>query len=414
MTQKEKYNLAKSIYANYGVDIDQAIQTLKHTPISIQCWQGDDVKGFYSKEALSGGISVTGNYPYKANTLEELRQDLEMVFSLVPYQHRVNLHAIYLDTQESIGLDEIEPRHFESWVKWAKKNNVKLDFNPTLFSHPMAKSGFTLSSSDDTVRNFWIKHVKQSRKIASYFGEALNTDTVCNLWIPDGYKDSPYSRLSPRVRLKESLDDIYQTKLPHVKDTLESKLFGIGAESYTTGSHEFYLGYATKHHLGICLDTGHFHPTEQVSDKLSSLSLFVDHTLLHVSRPVRWDSDHVVTLNDDLIGVAEALVRDDLLKKTSIGLDYFDASINRIAAWVIGIRNTQKALLKALLEPKELLKKIELEQNYTQRLIYTEELKALPFGLVYDYICETEQKPVGIDFLKQIEAYEATMKGKRL
>lgn len=414
MTTIEKYNIAKAVYAAYDVDIDLAIHTLKQTPISIQCWQGDDVNGFYSKEALSGGISVTGNYPYRASTVEELRKDLEMVFSLVPYQHRVNLHAIYLDTHETVELDEIEPKHFESWVNWAKKNNVKLDFNPTLFSHPKASSGFTLSSNDEQIRNFWVKHVIQSRKIASYFGQELNTSAVCNLWIPDGYKDSPYSRLSPRVRLKASLDEVYQTKLPHVIDTLESKLFGIGSESYTTGSHEFYMGYAIHNKLALCLDSGHFHPTELVSDKLSSISLYTDHMLLHVSRGVRWDSDHVVTLNDDLLGVAEALVRDDLLKKTSIGLDYFDASINRIAAWVIGIRNTQKALLKALLEPKELLRKIESEQNYTKRLAYTEALKSLPFGLVYDYLCEVEHKPIGVDFLKQIEAYEATMKGKRI
>jgi L-rhamnose isomerase len=413
MTQNEKYNIAKSIYQKYGVDVDQAIQTLKQTPISIQCWQGDDVKGFYSNEALSGGISVTGNYPFRARTIEELRSDLEVVFQLVPFKHRVNLHAIYLDTKDKIELDEIEPVHFESWVNWAKKEGIGLDFNPTLFSHPMAASGFTLSSNDDHIRSFWVRHVKQSRKVAQYFGEALGIETVCNLWIPDGYKDTPYNRLAPRIQLQKSLNEIYTSKLDRVVDTLESKLFGIGAESYTTGSHEFYMGYAIKHNLGLCLDLGHFHPTEQVSDKLSAMSLYIDHLLLHVSRPVRWDSDHVVTLSDDLLSVTEALVRDDLLKKTAIGLDYFDASINRIAAWVIGIRNTQKALLKALLEPKELIEKIEKAQNYTARLAYLEELKALPFGLVYDYICEVEHKPVGIDFLKKIEAYEANMKGKR-
>lgn len=413
MTQNEKYNIAKSIYQKYGVDVDQAIQTLKQTPISIQCWQGDDVKGFYSNETLSGGISVTGNYPFRARTIEELRSDLEVVFQLVPFKHRVNLHAIYLDTKDKIELDEIEPKHFESWVNWAKKEGIGLDFNPTLFSHPMAASGFTLSSNDEHIRSFWVRHVKQSRKVAQYFGEALGIETVCNLWIPDGYKDTPYNRLAPRIQLQKSLNEIYTSKLDRVVDTLESKLFGIGAESYTTGSHEFYMGYAIKHNLGLCLDLGHFHPTEQVSDKLSAMSLYVDHLLLHVSRPVRWDSDHVVTLSDDLLSVTEALVRDDLLKKTAIGLDYFDASINRIAAWVIGIRNTQKALLKALLEPKELIEKIEKAQNYTARLAYLEELKALPFGLVYDYICEVEHKPVGIDFLKKIEAYEANMKGKR-
>jgi L-rhamnose isomerase len=413
MITKERFQLAKSIYQSYGVDVEKAINILKQTPISIQCWQGDDVKGFYSNEALSGGISVTGSYPYRATNVAELRQDLEKVFNLVPFKHRVNLHAIYLDTKEQVSLDQIEPRHYASWVNWAKDNGVKLDFNPTLFSHPLAKDGFTLSSDDKAVRMFWINHVKKSRAIASYFGESLETDAYCNLWIPDGYKDNPYSRLHKRDLLKKSLDEIYEDKLPHMVDALESKLFGIGAEAYTVGSHEFYLGYAVKNNLALCLDSGHFHPTEMVSDKLSSVSLYIDHMLLHVSRPMRWDSDHVVSLNDDLISMAEALVRDDLLSKTAIGLDYFDASINRIAAWVIGIRNTQKALLKALLEPASLLTKIELEQDYTKRLAYQEELKSLPFGLIYDYICETEGKPVGIDYMHKIETYEKEMAGSR-
>lgn len=408
-----RYNQAKQFYESLGVDVEKAIEILKNTPISIQCWQGDDIQGFYNQEALSGGISVTGNYPFKANNIQELRQDIEKVLKLVPFNHRLSLHAIYLDTKDEIGLDEIEPVHFESWVQWAKKNNVKLDFNPTLFSHPLSSTGFTLSSYNENIRNFWIRHVEQSRKIANYFGKELNSRSVCNLWIPDGYKDTPYSRLNPRRLLKESLDEIYKVSYPNVIDTLESKLFGIGAESYTTGSHEFYLSYAVKNNLSVCLDAGHFHPTEQVSDKLSSISLFTDHLMLHVSRPVRWDSDHVVSFNDDLQSITDALVRDELLNKTSIGLDYFDASINRIAAWVIGIRNTQKALLKSLLEPKELLHQIEQEQNYTKRLVYIEELKSLPFGLIYDYICLKDNKPVGLDYLKEIEAYEFSLKGKR-
>ncbi|HLT00253.1 MAG TPA: L-rhamnose isomerase [Acholeplasma sp.] len=408
----DAYQVAKQIYKKYGVDVDEAINKLSKVRISIHCWQGDDVGGFLFNEELSGGIQVTGNYPYRARTANELRSDLEKVLSLIPYKHKINLHAIYAESDEKIDLDQIEPKHFESWLNWAKKNDLGLDFNPTLFAHPNSKDGFTLSNKDDKIRNFWIEHVKRSRKISAYFGENLGIKSVCNIWIPDGYKDNPYSRLSPRKILKEALDEVLETSYPkaYMLDAVESKLFGIGAESYTTGSHEFYLGYAAKKDIAVCLDSGHFHPTESIADKISAMSLFVDNLLLHVSRPVRWDSDHVVSNDDELNNIMAAIVRDDLLDKVHIGLDFFDASINRIAAWVIGIRNTQKALLRALLEPKELLKQIESQNDYTMRLALMEELKSLPYGIIYDYICEKEDKKVGIEFMDVIKAYEKNLK----
>lgn len=406
---------AKKIYESFGVDVDKAINTLRNTKVSIQCWQGDDVKGFYSSNDLSGGISVTGNYPYRANSVKALQDDLDVVLSLVPFKHKINLHAIYLDTKDAVELDQITPKHFSGWVDFAKERGLGLDFNPTLFSHPLSSSGFTLSSNDDSVRQFWIDHAKKSREIAAFFGKSLGIKSVCNLWIPDGYKDTPVSRLSPRKRLEDSLNQIYEKRYDkaYLLDTVESKLFGIGAESYTTGSHEFYLAYAVKNNLGLCLDSGHFHPTEHVYDKLSAVSPFIDELLLHVSRPVRWDSDHVVTLSDDLLEVMQALVNDDLLDKTHIGLDFFDASINRVAAWVIGIRNTQKALLKALLQPTAKLVELEEQKAYTERLALQEELKALPFGIIYDYLCETDNKPTGLNWLEVIKTYEETLKGKR-
>jgi len=407
---------AKKIYESYGVDVEKAIEIVKNTRISIHCWQGDDVQGFFSNESLSGGISVTGDYPYKANNIDELRSDLDKVLSLVPFNHKLNLHAIYLDTQEKVELNEIEPKHFKSWVEWAKERNLGLDFNPTLFSHPMASSGFTLSSANKDIRNFWIEHVKRARKISNYFGDSLGIPSVCNIWIADGFKDTPISRLNPRKRLEDSLNKIYEEKYAqkNIIDTVESKLFGIGAEAYTTGSHEFYLGYATKNHIGLCLDSGHFHPTEHVYDKLSSVSLFIDHILLHVSRPVRWDSDHVVTLDDELYEIMNAISADELQHKISIGLDYFDASINRVAAWVQGIRNTQKALLKSLLRPVDKLKDLEEKQKYTDRLYMQEELKSLPFGIIYDYMCELDHKPTGKKWLEEIKEYENSLKGKRI
>ena len=370
---RKEYELAKKEYAKIGVDTDKAIETLSSIRISIHCWQGDDVRGFLSKDELSGGIQTTGNYLGRARNVTELREDIKEVLSLLPGKFKLNLHAIYLDTDEKVDLDKIEPKHYASWVNFAKENDLGLDFNPTCFSHPLASSNFTLSSSDEHIRSFWVEHCKRSRKIGEYFGKELGIPCVTNIWIPDGMKDIPYDRVSPRKRLKQSLDEILEEKIDpkYNIDAVESKVFGIGLESYTVGSNEFYLGYATKNQIGLTLDSGHFHPTEMISDKISSVLLYVPHLLLHVSRPVRWDSDHVVIFDDELNEIARSLVRSGLINKTSIGLDYFDASINRIAAWVVGIRSTQKALLKALLEPTEYLNKVEDEQNYTERMVLT-------------------------------------------
>ena len=377
---RKEYELAKKEYAKIGVDTDKAIETLSSIRISMHCWQGDDVRGFLSKDELSGGIQTTGNYLGRARNVSELREDIKEVLSLLPGKFKLNLHAIYLDTDEKVDLDKIEPKHYASWVNFAKENDLGLDFNPTCFSHPLASSNFTLSSSDEHIRSFWVEHCKRSRKIGEYFGKELGIPCVTNIWIPDGMKDIPYDRVSPRKRLKQSLDEILEEKIDpkYNIDAVESKVFGIGLESYTVGSNEFYLGYATKNQIGLTLDSGHFHPTEMISDKISSVLLYVPHLLLHVSRPVRWDSDHVVIFDDELNEIARSLVRSGLINKTSIGLDYFDASINRIAAWVVGIRSTQKALLKALLEPTEYLNKVEDEQNYTERMVLTEEMKSMP------------------------------------
>lgn len=412
---KQSYEIAKKIYQKYNIDTDKAIAKLKNIKISLQCWQGDDVAGFLNDRKLSGGIEVTGNYPYKASTPDELRADLEMALSLIPGKHKVNLHAIYLDSDEKVDLNQIEPKHYEKWVTWAKKNQLGLDFNPTCFSHPKADSGFTLSSRDADIRSFWIEHCKRSRKIGAYFGKELGIKSIVNLWIPDGYKDNPYDKLQPRAILKDSLDQIFSEPVSsdYMLDTLESKLFGIGTEAYTVGSSEFYLGYATKNNKAICLDAGHFHPTESVADKLSSVLLFTNEMLLHVSRPVRWDSDHVVILDDELYKIAQELIRHQFLEKIHIGLDYFDASINRVAAWVIGVRSMQKALLRALLEPHQLLKDIENNQDYTARLAFTEELKTLPYGIVYDYMCEQENVSSSFDWLDQVKAYEKTIERRK-
>lgn len=411
----QRYESAKKTYKKIGVDTDEAIKKISNIKISLHCWQGDDVKGFLSNEELSGGIQSTGNYPYRARNVQELRQDIEKVLSLLPGKFKVNLHSTYLDTNETVTLDKIEPRHYESWVKWAKKVGVGLDFNPTCFSHPLAAEGFTLSSPNDEIRNFWIEHCKRARKIGEYFGKELGEPAVTNIWIPDGMKDIPYNRTYYRERLKDALDQIFEEKIDpkYNIDALESKLFGIGLESYTVGSNEFYLGYAAKNNIALTLDSGHFHPTEYISDKISAVLLFVPHLLLHVSRPVRWDSDHVVILDDELNEIAHSLVRTNLIEKTSIGLDFFDGSINRIAAWVIGTKSTLKALLKAYLEPTEYLKKIELDGNYTDRLAIIEELKAFPFGDVFDYYCELNGVPTGLDALKEIHSYEKNVLAKR-
>ncbi|NWO00513.1 L-rhamnose isomerase [Tetragenococcus halophilus] len=415
MNTEERYIAAKEKYAELGVDTDEVLKELAKVKISMHVWQGDDIQGFLNDGELTGGISVTGNHPGKATTPEELRKDLEKAYSLIPGKHKLNLHAVYLDTNEQVDLDEIEPKHFEKWVSWAKEQGLGLDFNPTFFSHPMFKDGFTLASPDKKVRDFWIEHGKRSRKIAEYFGKELGQVCVNNFWMPDGYKDNPIDRYTPRKRLMESLDEIFSQELnkEYTMEAVESKLFGIGAEAYTVGTHEFYMGYGLTRDKLICLDAGHFHPTEVVSNKLSSLSLFSKGILLHVSRPVRWDSDHVVIMDDELQEIAKELVRNDLLGKTNIGLDFFDATINRVAAWAIGTRNTLKAILKAMLEPIDYLKQVELEGDFTTRLAMTEELKDFPFADVWNYYCERQGVPVGLDWLKVAQEYENDVLLKR-
>ena len=407
---QESYDLAREKYAELGVDTEEALKKLDSIAISVHCWQGDDVTGFENPDAeLTGGIQATGNYPGKATTPEELRRDLEKAFSLIPGKKRVNLHAIYLETNgEKVDRDEIEPKHFKNWVDWAKKNGFGLDFNPTLFSHSKADDGLTLSHPDEGIRNFWIEHVKRCRKISEYFGKELGTPSVMNIWIPDGFKDVPADRLGPRQRLKDSLDKSLAEKIDkkyHI-DAVESKLFGIGSESYVVGSHEFYMGYAIQNNLALCLDAGHFHPTEVISNKISSISLFVDELLLHVSRPVRWDSDHVVILDDELVAIAQEIIRGNLLERVHVGLDFFDASINRIAAWVIGTRNMFKALLIALLEPSKELQKAEMQFDFTTRLAMLEELKSYPWQAVWDYYCYKKGVPVGMEWLHEVKQYE--------
>ncbi|HAS6933782.1 L-rhamnose isomerase [Vibrio parahaemolyticus] len=406
------YEQAKSVFEKYGVDTDKALDLLNQTPISMHCWQGDDVRGFESPEtALSGGIQATGNHPGAAKTPDQLRADMEKAFSLIPGKKRVNLHAIYIDADEYVERDQIKPEHFSRWVEWAKKQDLGLDFNPTLFSHPKADDGLTLSHPDEEIRQFWIEHVKASRKISEYFGRELGTASFMNIWIPDGMKDQPVDRLSPRARLADSLDKALAEKIsPEFhKDAVESKLFGIGAEAFTVGSNEFYLAYAATRGTALCLDAGHFHPTEVISDKISACSLYVNDLQLHVTRPVRWDSDHVVSFDDETQAIMREIVRNNLLDRVAIGLDFFDASINRVAAWVIGTRNAQKALLKALLEPVEQLKAAEASFDYTTRLGLIEETHSLPWAAVWDYHCLQNEVPVGFDWINDVKDYAATI-----
>ncbi|MCW3794717.1 L-rhamnose isomerase [Paenibacillus sp. LS1] len=406
---KQTYEAAKALYAQHGIDTDEVLNKLADIKVSVHCWQGDDVKGFLNKDGeLTGGISVTGQYPGAATTPAELRNDLEQAFALIPGKHKVNLHAIYTDTDEKVELDRIEPKHYENWVKWAKEQGLGLDFNPTCFSHEKSSDGFTLSHPDPEIRKFWIDHCKASRRIGAYFGEQLGQTCVTNVWVPDGFKDNPVDRLTPRKRLKESLDEVFSEPLnpEHNLDAVESKLFGLGSEAYVVGSHEFYMGYGLQNDTLICLDAGHFHPTEVISNKLSSLSLFTSGILLHVSRPMRWDSDHVVIMDDELLEIARELVRHDLLATTHIGLDFFDASINRVAAWVVGTRNTVKALLRAMLEPVDALKQAELDGDYTLRLALTEEFKSYPFGAIWDYYCAQQGVPVREQWITDIKTYE--------
>ncbi|MGY4109849.1 L-rhamnose isomerase [Aeribacillus sp. SP014] len=417
MVIKESFEIARQVYEKWGINIEEVLENLQQVSISIHCWQGDDVKGFEADASeLSGGIDVTGNYPGKARNAEELRQDLEKALSLIPGKHRVNLHAIYAETNgEKVERDQLEPKHFENWVNWAKKIGIGLDFNPTLFSHEKAADGLTLSHPDPGIREFWINHCIRSRKIGEYFGKELGTPCLTNIWIPDGYKDIPSDRLTPRKRLKESLDKIFSVEIneKYNLDAVESKLFGIGSESFVVGSHEFYLGYALQNNKIYLLDTGHFHPTETVSNKISSILLYSDRLALHVSRPVRWDSDHVVILDDELREIALEIVRNDALHKVLIGLDFFDASINRLAAWVIGTRNMIKALLYAMLMPHEYLKQLQEKGNFTERLAVMEEFKTYPFGAIWDYYCEKMNVPVREEWLKEIQKYEEEVLTKR-
>lgn len=411
------YRIAREQYAALGVDTEKALSALEKIPISLHCWQGDDVTGFADPEAeLSGGLAATGNYPGKARTADELRQDLDLAFRLLPGHHRLNLHAIYLEADSKVEMDEIRPEHYTNWLDWAKENQHGLDFNPTCFSHPLAETGFTLSHQDRAIRQFWVDHCIASRKVGEYFGRELGTPAVTNIWIPDGYKDTPADRLAPRERLMDALDQVLAEEIdPQFNlDAVEPKLFGIGSESYVTGSMEFYLGYAISRNILLTLDSGHFHPTESVADKISSVLLYLDQLLLHVSRGVRWDSDHVVTYTDDLQAIAKEVVRNDALSRIHIGLDYFDASINRVAAWVIGARNTLKALLFALLEPTEQLKSAEQAGDFSRRLALLEEIKAMPFSEVWDYYCLQHNVPLGMDFMGEIEAYEKEELLKRI
>ena len=414
---EQAYALAKQRYCEIGVDTDRALDRLSNIAISLHCWQGDDVAGFESLgEELGGGLAVTGNYPGKARTPDELRSDLEKALSLIPGTHRLNLHASYAETGgRRVERNELEPAHFQGWIDWAGQQQLGLDFNPTFFSHPKADDGFTLAHPDEGIRRFWIEHGIACRRIGAAMGEALGTPCITNVWIPDGYKDTPVDRKKPRRWLAESLDAIFAEPIdPQFnRDAVECKLFGIGSESYVVGSHEFYLGYAIANKTLLCLDAGHFHPTEVISDKISSVLCWLDEILLHVSRGVRWDSDHVVTLTDELQAIAGELVRGNFLDRVHIGLDFFDASINRVAAWVIGARCMQKALLQALLEPIEMLRRFEAEGNYTARLAMLEELKTFPFGAVWDECCLRSNVPVGRAWMDEIEEYEAGVLSKR-
>ena len=407
----QAFEIAKSRYAELGVDVAKALKQLEGVSLSIHCWQGDDVGGFEAPEAglSGGGIQVTGAYPGKARTLAELRKDVEKLFSLLPGRHRLNLHAIYGDFGgKRVDRDRIDPQHFESWVQWAAANAVKLDFNCTCFSHPLAEAGFTLSSKDEKIRSFWIEHVKRCRRISAYIGEKQEDPCIHNLWLPDGAKDLTVDRFGHRRLLLRSLDEVYEEQLPDLamKDAVESKLFGIGSESFVVGSHEFYMGYALSRGKMLCFDLGHFHPTESVADKISSIFCFVDEILLHVSRPVRWDSDHVVIMNDEVRSLFEEVVRSGRLAATHVGLDFFDGSINRLGAWTLGSRATLKSLLSALLEPRQRLLSYEEQGDYFARLSLLEEVKALPFGAVWDLYCAENDVPLDCEIIGIVHDYE--------
>jgi L-rhamnose isomerase len=416
MTTQRAYSLAREAFAANGVDTEAALARLDRIPISLHCWQGDDVRGFESPDGpLTGGIQTTGNYPGRARNADELRADADLAMAQIPGPKRFNLHAIYLEAARPVERDQIRPEHFQRWVDWAKERDLGLDFNPSCFSHRLSEQNQTLSHADPGIRRFWIDHGKACRTVSAHFGKSLGTPSVMNIWVPDGSKDQPLDRFGPRRRLLEALDEIIARPIPHEfhRDAVEGKLFGIGAEAYTVGSHEFYLAYALSRKLMLCLDAGHFHPTEIISDKLSAILLFLDRILLHVTRAVRWDSDHVVVLDDETQAIANELVRGGVLDRVSIGLDFFDASINRVAAWVIGTRSMRKALLRALLEPRDLLADAEARGDTTARLAMFEEHKSMPWTAVWDYYCETRGVPVGLGWLDRVRAYERDVMTKR-
>lgn len=413
----QAYALARARFADAGVDTDKALKKLATITVSLQCWQGDDVGGFENIGAeLGGGLAVTGNHPGKARTPDELRSDFEKAISLIPGNHRINLHAFYGEFGgKAIDRDEVSYDHFKGWVSWAKENKLGIDFNPTCFAHPKAASGFTLSHADKGIRQFWIEHCLRSRDIGASIGKALGNPVVTNFWVPDGFKDIPADRKAPRERLLNSLDTIFKKPInpKYNLDAVEPKLFGIGSESYVVGSHEFYLGYAITRNKLMCLDAGHFHPTEVISDKISAVMQYVPELLLHVSRGVRWDSDHVITLSDEIQAIAQELVWNNYLDRTHIGLDYFDASINRVAAWTIGTRNMIKALLMALVAPVDRLRKAEIAGDYTTRLAVLEDAKMMPIGAVWDHYCEKMGVPAGDAWLTEVKHYENTVLAKR-
>ncbi len=411
------FEQAKEQYAQWGVDVDAALERLSTVAISLHCWQGDDVVGFEGTgQAIGGGLAVTGHYPGRARTPDELRADLDRTLSLLPGRHRLNLHASYAEVGlKKVDRDALEPEHFRGWIDWAKSRRIGMDFNPTYFAHPLAAGGYTLAHPDPGIRRFWIDHGIACRRIGAAIGTALGSPCITNVWIPDGSKESPIDRKGPRIRLAEALDALFAEPIdPKAgKDAVEGKLFGIGSESYVVGSHEFYYGYAITRKKLLCLDSGHYHPTEVVSDKISAVLQHLDEVLLHVSRGVRWDSDHVVILSDELVAIAQELVRGDYLGRVHIGLDFFDASINRVAAWVIGVRAMLKALLLALLEPTESLRRLEAEGDDTARLALLEELKAMPFGAVWDRHCRMHNVPPGRDWLAEVKTYERSVLAHR-
>lgn len=414
---EDAYKIAKEQYAELGVDTEKVIADMDKVAISLHCWQTDDVVGFENPDGqLSGGIQATGNYPGKARTIAEARADLEKAMSLLPGKQRLNLHAIYGDfTQGKADRNEISTKQFESWVEWAKGLEIGMDFNCSLFSHPKSDSGFTLSDNNKEIRDFWIEHVKRCRDIAAYIGKELGSRCVHNIWIPDGSKDTTVNRFKHRAHLKDSLDQIMAKKIDpaYMADAVEAKLFGIGAEAFTVGSHEFYMGYAVQKEMMLCLDIGHFHPTEQVSDKVSAAFQYIPELLFHVTRPIRWDSDHVVTLTDEVRALFEEIVWADKLDKVNVGLDFFDASINRIGAYVTGTRASQKAIMLALLNPTDTLRKYDDNGQNFERLALLEEAKSMPFGAVWDYYCLKNNVPVGVDYIKEIQQYEKDVLSKR-